>query len=74
MKKYFNIIIAVVVVLLVIFNIITIVNLLMDQQYIAKEIKDTFQSKYIYNQYSFLYQHIGINTIVVLILFFLRKK
>lgn len=73
-QKLYNISIAIIVISLVIFNLITIQNLLLDQQYIAKEISDDFQSKYIYKQYSFLYKYLGINTLVILILFFMRKK
>ena len=73
-QKFYNISIAIIVISLVLFNLITIQNLLLDQQYIAKEISDDFQSKYIYKQYSFLYKYLGLNTLVILILFFMRKK
>ena len=73
-QKFYNILIVIIVISLVLFNLITIQNLLLDQQYIAKEISDDFQSKYIYKQYSFLYKYLGINTLVILILFFMRKK
>lgn len=73
-QKFYNISIAIIVISLVIFNLITIQNLLLDQQYIAKEISDDFQSKYNYKQYSFLYKYLGLNTLVILILFFMRKK
>ena len=73
-QKFYNILIVIIVISLVLFNLITIQNLLLDQQYIAKEISDDFQSKYIYKQYSFLYKYLGLNTLVILILFFMRKK
>ena len=73
-QKFYNISIAIIVISLVIFNLITIQNLLLDQQYIAKEISNDFQREYIYNQYSFLYKYLGINTLVILSLFFMRKK
>ena len=73
-QKFYNISIAIIVISLVIFNLITIQNLLLDQQYIAKEISNDFQREYIYKQYSFLYKYLGINTLVILILFFMRKK
>ena len=73
-QKFYNISIAIIVISLVLFNLITIQNLLLDQQYIAKEISNDFQREYIYKQYSFLYKYLGINTLVILILFFMRKK
>ena len=73
-QKFYNILIVIIVISLVLFNLITIQNLLLDQQYIAKEISDDFQSKYNYKQYSFLYKYLGLNTLVILILFFMRKK
>ena len=73
-QKFYNILIVIIVISLVLFNLITIQNLLLDQQYIAKEISNDFQREYIYKQYSFLYKFLGINTLVILILFFMRKK
>lgn len=73
-QKFYNILIVIIVISLVLFNLITIQNLLLDQQYIAKEISNDFQREYIYNQYSFLYKCLGINTLVILSLFFMRKK
>jgi uncharacterized membrane protein SpoIIM required for sporulation len=73
-QKFYNILIVIIVISLVLFNLITIQNLLLDQQYIAKEISNDFQREYIYKQYSFLYKYLGINTLVILILFFMRKK